>query len=88
MKAGEPVTVSINKNNFNATVSVPFARELEIVKVNNHPVFGRCWNLVTKYEDRGNGQHTISMRKLNTSRWWIIREIQLWSIRKLLNNGK
>lgn len=82
MKPGTPITVRLSKDTYPPQGLII---EWEIIKTRNHPTFGTCWNVCTECKETLPGTYNISLRKLNTSRWWIIRKIQLWSIRKLLN---
>lgn len=81
----ESVTVTLSKQPDSPFITF---KQFDIIKTNNHPVFGTCWNVVTtdtesmKIDD--SYKVSIQMRKLNTSKWWFIRNIELKIIKKLL----
>lgn len=79
----ETVTIPINTS---ATVSTELFRKFDIIKASGGPFGKPVWNIVSgDVKESAPGSYTIPLRKLNTSRLWLIRKIQLWSIRKLLS---
>lgn len=72
------VTITLGKQS-----TSPF-RPLEVVKTN--APFPETYSLTYLVEEGGPGQHTLSLRRLNTSKWKIIRKLELKILRKLLKN--
>jgi hypothetical protein len=77
----KPVTITLGVNK----ESSPF-RPLDIVLTNGNPLFKErlAYSIIYESVDNGGGQHSVKMRKLNTSRWKLIRYFEMKILRKLL----
>lgn len=81
----KPVTVTIKNRG-----EVPLCKVGDIIIVNGNPLFlsDKTWNLVTHHdENKTLGTVIMIMRKLNVSRFKIIRKIELYILKKLLTNN-
>ena len=74
------VTITLGKQS-----ASPF-KPLEIVKTN--APFPETYSLTYFVENGNIGEHTLSLRRLNTSKWKIIRYFELKILRKLLKTSK